>query len=385
MADDSDLEKSEQPTDSKLKKAKEEGQIPRSRELTSIVLLLIGLATMWLFGSTMTSNLTTIMKQGMIVAQQSSDEKLMLFHFTRLIKAGFWVLVPVLIALVVTAICAPISIGGLLFSSKSISFDLKRLSPISGFKRIFSTKIFAELLKGVLKVILITIMTGGFLLTTFPIMLSLPNSFFNQALNQSMNLLIGCGILIVISLTPMVGFDIFYQIWSHLKKLKMTKQEIKDEFKEQEGDPQLKGRIRQMQQAMARRRMMGDVNKANVIITNPTHYAVALQYNEKTMLAPKVLAKGVDKIALHIKQLATEHNIPQLEAPPLARALYRHSEVGQTIPAELYAAVAQVLAWVYQLKRWHQHGGAAPIKPHHLPVPASLDAAVNNGDQPSHE
>lgn len=385
MADDSDLEKSEQPTDSKLKKAKEEGQIPRSRELTSIVLLLIGLTTMWLFGSTMTSNLTTIMKQGMIVAQQSSDEKLMLFHFTRLIKAGFWVLVPVLIALVVTAICAPISIGGLLFSSKSISFDLKRLSPISGFKRIFSTKIFAELLKGVLKVILITIMTGGFLLTTFPIMLSLPNSFFNQALNQSMNLLIGCGILIVISLTPMVGFDIFYQIWSHLKKLKMTKQEIKDEFKEQEGDPQLKGRIRQMQQAMARRRMMGDVNKANVIITNPTHYAVALQYNEKTMLAPKVLAKGVDKIALHIKQLATEHNIPQLEAPPLARALYRHSEVGQTIPAELYAAVAQVLAWVYQLKRWHQHGGAAPIKPHHLPVPASLDPAVNNGDQPSHE
>ncbi|MBC9131982.1 flagellar type III secretion system protein FlhB [Frischella sp. Ac13] len=385
MANDSDLEKSEQPTDSKLKKAKEEGQIPRSRELTSVIILLVGLASLYFFGSQMSASLTMMMQQGMVVSQFGNDEKLMLINFMHSLQTGFWLIVPILCALVIVALFAPMCIGGLLFSSKSMQFDLKRLNPVSGFKRIFSSKIIAELLKGLLKVLLITLMTGGFLWATLPTILSLPNTFFVHALSQSMNLILFCGVLVVVSLAPMVGFDIFYQFWSHLKKLKMTKQEIKDEFKEQEGDPQLKGRIRQMQQSIARRRMMGDVNKANVIITNPTHYAVALQYDEKTMHAPKVLAKGVDKIALKIKQLASEHQIPQLEAPPLARALYRHSEVGETIPAELYAAVAQVLAWVYQLKRWHQRGGTAPVKPQHLPVPTSLDPAVKKGHRQSHE
>lgn len=385
MADDSDLEKTEQPTDSKLKKAKEEGQIPRSRELTSVVILLVGLVTLWLCGSMMTTHLIKMMQQAMVVIQQGSDEKLLLINFINALKAAVLVLLPILSVLIIAALITPMSIGGLLFSSKSLKFDVKRLNPISGFGRIFSSKIIAELLKGLLKVALITLMTGAFLWSTLPVMLSLPNLFFDHALNQSMNLILLCGVLVIMSLIPMVGFDIFYQIWSHMKKLKMTKQEIKDEFKEQEGDPQLKGRIRQMQQAIARRRMMGDVNKANVVITNPSHYAVALLYDEKTMLAPKVLAKGVNKIALNIRQLASEHNIPQLEAPPLARALYRHSEVGETIPAELYAAVAQVLAWVYQLKRWYREGGEAPITPKQLPVPASLDPAVTKGYRQSHE
>jgi flagellar biosynthesis protein FlhB len=221
-------------------------------------------------------------------------------------------------------------------------------------------------------VVLIAFAAGVFLINHFPNMLSLLNMHLNNALANVMQLLIYCSLLTVLALIPMVGFDIFYQIWSNFKKLKMSKQEIKDEFKEQEGNPQIKGRIRQMQQAMARRRMMKDVPKANVVVTNPTHYAIALQYDEKTMSAPVLLAKGTDNIAIKIKEIAKAHNIPQLEAPPLARALYRHGEIGKTIPTELYAAVAQILAWVYQLKRWQKYGGDKPQKPQNIPIAESL-------------
>ncbi|MWN90100.1 flagellar type III secretion system protein FlhB [Gilliamella sp. Pra-s65] len=371
MADDSDLDKSEQPTDSKIKKAREKGQIPRSRELTSLLILLIGISLFWVMGSHLVNQLITIIKTAIKVSYKT-DDRLIVFNLVNLLIHGFWAVVPIFLGLVIIAIFAPLCVGGLLFSLQSIKPNFKKLNPISGFGRLFSTKIFSELLKSVLKVILITMASTLFLMHHFYDMLSLPNMYLNNALTKSTQLIILCGILSVIALIPMVGFDIFYQIWSNLKKLKMSKQEIKDEFKEQEGNPQIKGRIRQMQQAMARRRMMKDVPKANVIVTNPTHYAVALQYDEKTMMAPKLLAKGTDKIALRIKEIASEHNIPQLEAPPLARALYRHGEIGETIPTELYAAVAQILAWVYQLKQWHKYGGDKPAKPNNLPIPESL-------------
>ncbi|MWN31925.1 MULTISPECIES: flagellar biosynthesis protein FlhB [unclassified Gilliamella] len=371
MADDSDLDKSEQPTDSKIRKAREKGQIPRSRELTSLLILLIGISLFWVMGSHLVNQLITIIKTAIKVSYKT-DDRLIVFNLVNLLIHGFWAVVPIFLGLVIIAIFAPLCVGGLLFSLQSIKPNFKKLNPISGFGRLFSTKIFSELLKSVLKVILITMASTLFLMHHFYDMLSLPNMYLNNALTKSTQLIILCGILSIIALIPMVGFDIFYQIWSNLKKLKMSKQEIKDEFKEQEGNPQIKGRIRQMQQAMARRRMMKDVPKANVIVTNPTHYAVALQYDEKTMMAPKLLAKGTDKIALRIKEIASEHNIPQLEAPPLARALYRHGEIGETIPTELYAAVAQILAWVYQLKQWHKYGGDKPAKPNNLPIPESL-------------
>ncbi|SCB92485.1 flagellar biosynthesis protein FlhB [Gilliamella intestini] len=371
MASDNDLDKSEQPTDSKIKKAREKGQIPRSRELTSLLILLIGTSLFGVMGSHLVNQLITMIKTAIKVSYKT-DDRLMVFNLVNLLIHGFWAIVPIFFGLVIIAIFAPLCVGGLLFSLQSIKPNFKKLNPISGFSRLFSTRVLSELLKSVLKVILITITSTLFLMHHFYDMLSLPNMYLNNALAKSTQLVILCGILSVISLVPMVGFDIFYQIWSNLKKLKMSKQEIKDEFKEQEGNPQIKGRIRQMQQAMARRRMMKDVPKANVIVTNPTHYAVALQYDEKTMMAPKLLAKGTDKIALRIKEIASEHNIPQLEAPPLARALYRHGEIGETIPTELYAAVAQILAWVYQLKQWHKYGGDKPIAPNNLPIPESL-------------
>ena len=372
MADDSDLEKSEQPTDSKLKKAKEKGQIPRSRELTSLMILLVGIMLFWIMGTHFVSKLKAIIQQAMLVAHRTDDDKQIIFNLINLLTAGFWAILPIFVGLVIVAIIAPLSVGGLLFSLQSIKPNLGKLNPISGFKRLFSLRIFSELFKSILKVVLIAFAAALFLIHQFPNMLALPSMYLNNALSQVMQLLIYASLLIVLALIPMVGFDIFYQIWSNLKKLKMSKQEVKDEFKEQEGNPQIKGRIRQMQQAMARRRMMKDVPKANVIVTNPTHYAVALQYDEKTMSAPRILAKGTDNIASKIKQIAQEHQIPQLEAPPLARALYRHGEIGKSIPAELYAAVAQILAWVYQLKRWHRYGGEKPLKPTNLSIPESL-------------
>ncbi|OCF94820.1 flagellar biosynthesis protein FlhB [Gilliamella apicola] len=372
MADDSDLEKSEQPTDSKLKKAKEKGQIPRSRELTSLIILLVGIMLFWIMGTHFVSKLKAIIQQAMLVAHRTDDDKQIIFNLINLLTAGFWAILPIFVGLVIVAIIAPLSVGGLLFSLQSIKPNLGKLNPISGFKRLFSLRIFSELFKSILKVVLIAFAAALFLIHQFPNMLVLPSMYLNNALSQVMQLLIYASLLIVLALIPMVGFDIFYQIWSNLKKLKMSKQEVKDEFKEQEGNPQIKGRIRQMQQAIARRRMMKDVPKANVIVTNPTHYAVALQYDEKTMSAPKILAKGTDNIASRIKQIAQEHQIPQLEAPPLARALYRHGEIGKSIPAELYAAVAQILAWVYQLKRWHRYGGEKPLKPTNLSIPESL-------------
>ena len=372
MADDSDLEKSEQPTDSKLKKAKEKGQIPRSRELTSLIILLVGIMLFWIMGTHFVSKLKAIIQQAMLVAHRTDDDKQIIFNLINLLTAGFWAILPIFVGLVIVAIIAPLSVGGLLFSLQSIKPNLGKLNPISGFKRLFSLRIFSELFKSILKVVLIAFAAALFLIHQFPNMLALPSMYLNNALSQVMQLLIYASLLIVLALIPMVGFDIFYQIWSNLKKLKMSKQEVKDEFKEQEGNPQIKGRIRQMQQAIARRRMMKDVPKANVIVTNPTHYAVALQYDEKTMSAPRILAKGTDNIASKIKQIAQEHQIPQLEAPPLARALYRHGEIGKSIPAELYAAVAQILAWVYQLKRWHRYGGEKPLKPTNLSIPESL-------------
>ncbi|MBI0157118.1 flagellar biosynthesis protein FlhB [Gilliamella sp. M0364] len=372
MADDSDLDKSEQPTDSKLKKAKEKGQIPRSRELTSLIILLVGIMLFWIMGTHFVSKLKAIIQQAMLVAHRTDDDKQIIFNLINLLTTGFWAILPIFVGLVIVAIIAPLSVGGLLFSLQSIKPNLGKLNPISGFKRLFSLRIFSELFKSILKVVLIAFAAALFLIHQFPNMLALPSMYLNNALSQVMQLLIYASLLIVLALIPMVGFDIFYQIWSNLKKLKMSKQEVKDEFKEQEGNPQIKGRIRQMQQAIARRRMMKDVPKANVIVTNPTHYAVALQYDEKTMSAPKILAKGTDNIASKIKQIAQEHQIPQLEAPPLARALYRHGEIGKSIPAELYAAVAQILAWVYQLKRWHRYGGEKPLKPTNLSIPESL-------------
>ena len=371
MAEDSDLEKSEAPTPHRLEKAREDGQIARSRELTSMLMLSAGLVLLWVTGYPLAQQLAGMLSEGLRFDHgMIGNDRQMLNQFAMLLRQALWALLPVIAGLVLVALSTPMLLGGVAFS---IKFDVKRLNPLAGFKRLFSTQVLAELLKAILKALLVGWVAGLYLWHNWAAMLHLITQPPLDALSNALQMVFGCGMLIVLGLVPMVAFDVFYQLWSHFKKLKMSKQEIRDEHKQQEGDPQVKGRIRQQQRVMARRRMMADVPQADVIVTNPTHYAVALQYNDKKMSAPKVLAKGAGEIAQRIRELGNQHRIPLLEAPPLARALFRHSEIGQHIPITLYAAVAEVLAWVYQLRRWQREGGMIPKKPERLPVPAALD------------
>lgn len=375
MAEDSDLEKTEEPTPHKREKAKKDGQIVRSKELSSVLMILGGVSLLWMSGGFITRGLHAMLTEGFTFNHHLiGNENLLIPRFGSLIKQAVFALSPVFLGLVLVAIGGSALLGGINFSSKSIKFDPKKWNPISGLKRMFSMNALAELFKAILKSTFVGIAATVFLWHNWNDILHLITLPPLSALANAMQLLIFAVYITVFMLIPMVAFDIIFQIRSHLKKLRMTRQEIKDEFKQQEGDPQLKARIRQQQHAMSRRRMMADVPKADVIVTNPTHYAVALQYNDK-MTAPKVLAKGAGAIALKIKEIGAENRIPLLEAPPLARALYRHSEIDHAIPSTLYAAVAEVLAWVYQLKRWKTEGGLKPKQPMNLPVPPALDFA----------
>ncbi len=304
MADDSDLEKTEAPTPQRTEKAREEGQIPRSRELTSVLMLIAGLAILWGTGSSMAGRLADMMAKGLSFDHNFiSDERLIISHVGMLINQMALALVPILCGLVLVALAAPILLGGLIFSTKAISFDFGKMNPLSGLKRIFSTHVLAELFKAILKAVVVGLITYWFLLHNWNDMLHLVSEPMGTAIKDAMNIAFLCCFWVILGLFPMVAFDVAWQIWSHIKRLRMSKQEIRDEYKEHEGDPHIKGRIRQQQRAIAQRRMMSDVPKADVIVTNPTHYAVALKYDEKKMHAPKVLAKGADRIALRIREL----------------------------------------------------------------------------------
>lgn len=333
MSEESDQEKTEAPTPHRLEKAREEGQIPRSRELTSLLMLLAGLGILWTGGTSLAGTLARMLSDGLHFDHQIiNNPHLIIQQISHLIQLAVVALLPLITGLVVMAIIAPVLTGGITFSGKSIQFDLARMNPVKGIKRLFSMQTLAELFKALLKAVLLGAVVGLFLWHTWPSMLRLIDEAPGTALRDALDTAALCALLVILGLTPMVGFDVFFQIFSHIKKLRMTRQDIRDEHKQNEGDPHVKGRIRQQQRAMARRRMMADVPKADVIVTNPTHYAVALQYDENKMSAPKVLAKGAGQIALRIREQAARHKIPTLEAPPLARALYRHAEIGQQIP-----------------------------------------------------
>ncbi|NDJ55734.1 flagellar type III secretion system protein FlhB [Enterobacteriaceae bacterium 4M9] len=376
MSEESDQEKTEDPTPTRREKARKDGQIPRSKELTSLLMLVAGWGLLWTVGRYMGRDLGMMLQDGLNFDHSIiNDQKLMLRQVGRLIISAVSTLVPLMMGLVLVALGAPALLGGLHFSGKPFKPDFKKLNPLPGIKRMFSKQLLSEMLKAVLKVTLVGTTCGLYLWGNWASMMRLLNETPITAIGNALSILAGCMLLIILSLIPMVGYDVFYQITSNLKKLRMTRQEIRDEFKQQEGDPHVKGRIRQQQRAAAQRRMMSDVPTADVIVNNPTHYSVALKYEEGSMAAPKVVAKGAGAIALRIRELGAEHRVPMLEAPPLARALYKHSEIGHPIPTALYGAVAEVLAWVYGLRRWRKEGGLIPRKPKNISVPAELDFA----------
>ncbi|MDV5357075.1 flagellar type III secretion system protein FlhB [Kosakonia sp. SMBL-WEM22] len=374
MASEDNDDKTESPTAQRLQKAREEGQIPRSKELTSVMIMLGGVCILWFGGASFGHRLSMVLSSGLRFDHKIiNDQNLILGQIIMMLKTALIGMLPLLVGVVIIALVAPVLLGGLVFSTKSLAFKFSKLNPISGIGRLFSAQVGAELVKALMKALLMGSVAGLFLWHHWPDMMRLMSESPLTAMASAMNLAGLCALLVSLSIIPMVGFDVFWQIYSHIKKLRMSRQDIRDEFKQSEGDPHVKGRIRQMQRSAARRRMMADVPKADVIVTNPTHYSVALQYDENKMSAPKVVAKGAGAVALRIRELGSENRVPILEAPPLARALYRHAEIGQQIPGQLYAAVAEVLAWVWQLKRWRLSGGQRPVKPENLPVPEALD------------
>ncbi len=376
MSEESDVEKTEEPTPQRRQKAREEGQIPRSKELSSLLMLLAGWALLLSGGQHFAQNLMQILSTGLVLNRLSiMDPQSMLHQASYLLSMMTSGLLPILLGLFFTGLLSPMLLGGVNISGKSLKVDLGRMSLMKGLPRLFSAQVLSEMLKGCLKV---TLAGCGFALYVYnnrPHFIQLVNAAFPTAVSNAISMIFDCLLMVIFFLLPVMGYDVFYQITSNLKKLRMTRQEIRDEFKQAEGDPHVKGRIKQMQRAASRNRMMADVPTADVIVNNPTHYSVALSYKEGGMSAPTVLAKGAGEIALKIRELGAQHRIPMLEAPPLARALYRHCEIGQQIPGELYSAVAEVLAWVYGLRRWRNSGGVPPVQPRDLPVPESMDFA----------
>ncbi|QJQ96572.1 MULTISPECIES: flagellar biosynthesis protein FlhB [Halomonadaceae] len=375
MADESsDQEKTEAATPRRLEKAREEGQVARSRELTTFMLLLGGVAGMWFMGAMLYDQLGLVMEQAFLFERRQAFEVIpMLAHFYTLGQRTLIAMLPLFLLLTVVAMVAPALLGGWLISAKSLKPQLSKLNFFKGLKRMFGLQAVIELAKAIAKSVLVGTVAVLFLRANRDKFMGLMDMPVQQALASALQLAaLACG-LIVLTLLLVILIDVPYQLASHAKKMRMSKEEIKREHKESEGDPHLKARIRSQQQAMARNRMMSKVPAADVIVTNPTHYAVALKYDDGKMSAPRVVAKGADAVAARIRELGLEHRVPLLEAPPLARALYHHVDLDREIPFELYTAVAEVLAWAFRLKRAQEEGEAMPDTPSDLPVPAELD------------
>lgn len=383
MADDSsDQDKTEAATPRRLEKAREEGQVVRSRELSTFLLLLAGIGGLWSMGQMLYDQLGMVMEQSFLFERSLAfDSMRLLAHALDLGQRSLLALLPLFILLFLVALIAPMLLGGWLMSAKSLAPQFSRLNPIKGLQRLFSTHALAELSKGIAKSLLVGTVAVKFISGHAGEMLALMTQPLSQALVNALHLAALACALCVMTLVLVIGIDVPYQLWSHAKKLRMSKEDLRQEHKESEGDPHVKGRIRSQQQAVARRRMMSKVPTADVIITNPTHYAVALAYEDGSMGAPKVVAKGTELVAARIRELGSEHGVPLLEAPPLARALYRHVDLDKEIPAELYTAVAEVLAWAYRLRRVREVGGDMPPTPQDLPVPAELDE-LNRREMP---
>jgi flagellar biosynthetic protein FlhB len=374
VAEDSDLEKTESATPKRLEKAREEGQIARSRELSTFALLSAGCFGAWLLSDTIGGHLQAMLCGALTFDHAGAFEtKRMLTGAGVAAREGIFAVLPVLALTGAAALLAPLALGGWLFSTKSIGVKFDRLNPMTGLGRIFSLNGPVQLGMSLVKTLLVGAIGGSALWNHREEILGLGMQPAPRAFADAFHLIVVCCGMTVAGMFLLAAIDVPYQLWSYHRKLRMTKEEVKREHRENEGDPHVKGRIRQQQRAMARRRMMAQVPKADVVVTNPTHFAVALQYTDGDMRAPRVVAKGVNLVAARIRDIATENNIPLLEAPPLARALYHNVDLNKEIPGSLYGAVAQVLAWVYQLKRFREHGGDVPMEPTDLDVPPELD------------
>ncbi len=379
MAEDSDLEKTEPASSRRLEKARQEGQVPRSRELGAFLILLVSACAFWFLGPWMMLRTMAFVRRGLIIdASLLRDPQGMVLRLGDLSFDALLVFAPLLLVLLLTVLITPSFLGSWNFSLQALTPDLARLNPISGLSRLISWSGLAELVKAIAKVLLVGGVAIWVLWRQRADLFVILGQSLEAGLASAGHMVTYSFLMIVLGMTLIVAIDVPFQLWQYYDRLKMTKDEVKQEGKEMEGSPEVKGRIRQLQREAARKRMMGAVPTADVIVTNPTHFAVALAY-KSGMAAPKVLAKGMGEIALKIREVGAQHAVPMLEAPPLARALYRHAEIDKEIPSTLYAAVAEVLAYVFQLDNWRRVGGAYPLPPRSIAVPAELVPELIDG------
>ena len=379
MAEDSDLERTEPASARRLEQAREEGQVPHSRELGAFLILLAAAAGIWMMGGWLSQRVAAMFRKGLTLDDKlMHDPNQMLVRFADLSLDVLLTFSPLLLALMIAALASPFLLNAFIFSPKALMPKFDRMDPIKGLQRLFSWNGLAELVKAVAKAALIGGVAAWVIWSERNDLVGLLAQPLGAGLASAGHLIAFSFLAMVAAMILIVGIDIPFQLWSYHDKLKMTRDELKQEAKEMEGDPHVKGRIRSLQRDAARRRMMASVPKADVIVTNPTHFAVALAY-KSGMGAPTVVAKGMGEVARRIREVAAEHGVPLLEAPPLARALHRHVEIDQQIPGALYAAVAEALAWVYQLTNWRQVGGQYPVPPRDLQVPPELVPEAVNG------
>ena len=374
MAEESDLEKTESASPRRLEKARESGDVPRSIEFSTFFILLSGTLAIWLIGSSLVKNLQAGLGQTLnfgIIKELNSAE-MFIGYQSFLIDLGI-VFLPLLGIIFIAAVGAPLLIGGWTFSSEKLIPNFAKLNPIQGISNIFSVNSLVELLKAILKTLFIGLAAWLLINSQLDSIFSLLTQSIQESSKAQGYIILWCLTLMVISLSVVSMIDVPYQVYQYTEKLKMSRQELRDESKETEGNPEIKAKIRAQQREMSRRRMMSKVPSADVVITNPTHYSVALQYPDNSNKAPIILAKGQGELALKIRELAKENNIEIVEVPPLARALYKHAELDQEIPSALFTAVAQVLAYVFQLRIYQKQGGLQPQKPTQIAIPAGLD------------
>lgn len=371
---ESGQDKTEDPTEKKKKDARDKGEIARSKELNTLVVMLAGAGGLLIFGGALAQDMLELMRMNFTLSREVVLDQRSMGSY--LLNSGLIALLaiqPVMITLMLAALIGPIALGGWLFSAGTMAPKFSRMNPGAGLKRMFSSKALIELLKALAKFFIVLFVALAVLSADIDDLLRIAHEPLDMAIIHSLQLVgwstlwMSCGLIII------AAVDVPVQIWESIKKLKMTKQEVRDEHKDQEGRPEVKQRIRQLQREMSQRRMMAAIPDADVVITNPTHYAVALKYDPDKGGAPMLIAKGSDFLALKIREIATANEILLLESPALARSIYYSTELDQEIPGGLYLAVAQVLAYVYQIRQHRAGKGKRPdpLKDD-LPIPPDL-------------
>ena len=370
---ESGADKTEDPTEKRKKDSREKGEIARSKELNTLAIMLAGSIGLLIFGGALAQDMMELMRYNFSISRETllntDSMGAFLLHSG---KVALLAVQPVLITLLIAALVGPIALGGWLFAAGSMAPKFSRMNPAAGLKRMFSAKALVELLKALAKFFIILIVALLVLKSDIDDLLRIAQEPLEQAVIHSLQVVAWSALWMACGLILIAAVDVPVQLWESHKKLLMTKQEVRDEHKDQEGRPEVKQRIRQLQREMSQRRMMAAIPDADVIITNPTHYAVALKYDPEKGGAPMLLAKGSDFLALKIREIGAKHNILLLESPALARSIYYSTELEQEIPAGLYLAVAQVLAYVYQIRQYQAGKGKRPDPLSDLPIPADL-------------